>query len=153
MLNSIFAIVPLISLLALTFAYVFFRQMMKSSEGTDAMKRIAQHVRTGAGAYLRQQYKVVIVVFIVITIIFSILAYGLGVQNKWVPFAFITGGAFSGLAGFFGMKAATFASARVAHACRTSLNGGLKQIGRASCRERVWSSVVAVCLEKEEKEL
>lgn len=126
MLNSIFAIVPLISLLALTFAYVFFRQMMKSSEGTDAMKRIAQHVRTGAGAYLRQQYKVVIVVFIVITIIFSILAYGLGVQNKWVPFAFITGGAFSGLAGFFGMKAATFASARVAHACRTSLNGGLK---------------------------
>src|SRR5690554_3687112 len=126
MLNSIFAIVPLISLLALTFAYVFFRQMMKSSEGTDAMKRIAQHVRTGAGAYLRQQYKVVIVVFIIITIIFSILAYGLGVQNKWVPFAFITGGAFSGLAGFFGMKAATFASARVAHACRTSLNGGLK---------------------------
>src|SRR5690554_3889709 len=126
MLNSIFAIVPLTSLLALTFAYVFFRQMMKSSEGTDAMKRIAQHVRTGAGAYLRQQYKVVIVVFIVITIIFSILAYGLGVQNKWVPFAFITGGAFSGLAGFFGMKAATFASARVAHACRTSLNGGLK---------------------------
>lgn len=126
MLNSIFAIVPLISLLALTFAYVFFRQMMKSSEGTDTMKRIAQHVRTGAGAYLRQQYKIVIVVFIVITIIFSILAYGLGVQNKWVPFAFITGGAFSGLAGFFGMKAATFASARVAHACRTSLNGGLK---------------------------
>lgn len=126
MLNSIFAIVPLTSLLALTFAYVFFRQMMKSSEGTDTMKRIAQHVRTGAGAYLRQQYKVVIVVFIVITIIFSILAYGLGVQNKWVPFAFITGGAFSGLAGFFGMKAATFASARVAHACRTSLNGGLK---------------------------
>lgn len=126
MLNSIFAIVPLTSLLALTFAYVFFRQMMKSSEGTDAMKRIAQHVRTGAGAYLRQQYKIVIVVFIVITIIFSILAYGLGVQNKWVPFAFITGGAFSGLAGFFGMKAATFASARVAHACRTSLNGGLK---------------------------
>lgn len=126
MLNSIFAIVPLTSLLALTFAYVFFRQMMKSSEGTDTMKRIAQHVRTGAGAYLRQQYKIVIVVFIVITIIFSILAYGLGVQNKWVPFAFITGGAFSGLAGFFGMKAATFASARVAHACRTSLNGGLK---------------------------
>lgn len=126
MLNSIFAIVPLTSLLALTFAYIFFRQMMKSSEGTDAMKRIAQHVRTGAGAYLRQQYKIVIVVFIVITIIFSILAYGLGVQNKWVPFAFITGGAFSGLAGFFGMKAATFASARVAHACRTSLNGGLK---------------------------
>src|SRR5690554_2233892 len=126
MLNSIFAIVPMILLLALTFAYVFFRQMVKSSEGTEAMKRIAQHVRTGAGAYLRLQYKVVIVVFIVITMIFSILAYGLGVQNKWVPFAFITGGAFSGLAGFFGMKAASFASSRVVHACCTSLNGGLK---------------------------
>jgi K(+)-stimulated pyrophosphate-energized sodium pump len=90
------------------------------------MKRIALHVRNGAGAYLRQQYKIVAIVFLVITVIFSILAYGLGVQNPWVPFAFITGGAFSGLAGFFGMKAATFASARVANACRTSLNGGLR---------------------------
>ncbi len=126
MLSSIFAIVPITSLLALTFAYFFFRQMMKSSEGTEKMQRIAAHVRKGASAYLRQQYKVVIIVFIVITIIFSFLAYGLGVQNKWVPFAFITGGAFSGLAGFFGMKAATYASARVANACRTSLNLGLK---------------------------
>jgi K(+)-stimulated pyrophosphate-energized sodium pump len=126
MLSSIFAIVPVTSLLALTFAYIFFRQMMKSSEGTEKMQRIAAHVRKGASAYLRQQYKIVIIVFIVITIIFSFLAYGLGVQNKWVPFAFITGGAFSGLAGFFGMKAATYASARVANACRTSLNLGLK---------------------------
>ncbi|MCA1745423.1 MAG: sodium/proton-translocating pyrophosphatase, partial [Bacteroidales bacterium] len=126
MLSSIFAIVPVTSLLALTFAYIFFRQMMKSSEGTEKMQRIAAHVRKGASAYLRQQYKIVIIVFIIITIIFSFLAYGLGVQNKWVPFAFITGGAFSGLAGFFGMKAATYASARVAHACRTSLNLGLK---------------------------
>ncbi|GAO28981.1 sodium-translocating pyrophosphatase [Geofilum rubicundum] len=126
MLSSIFAIVPVTSLLALTFAFIFFRQMMKSSEGTEKMQRIAEHVRKGASAYLRQQYKIVIIVFIVITIIFSFLAYGLGVQNKWVPFAFITGGAFSGLAGFFGMKAATYASARVANACRTSLNMGLK---------------------------
>lgn len=126
MLSSIFAIVPITSLLALTFAFIFFRQMMKSSEGTEKMQRIAAHVRKGASAYLRQQYKIVIIVFIVITIIFSFLAYGLGVQNKWVPFAFITGGAFSGLAGFFGMKAATYASARVANACRTSLNLGLK---------------------------
>ena len=100
--------------------------MMKADEGTDTMKRIAAHVRKGASAYLRQQYKIVIIVFVVITIIFSILAYGLGVQNPWVPFAFITGGAFSGLAGFFGMKAATFASARVANACRTSLDSGLR---------------------------
>jgi len=100
--------------------------MIKADEGTDTMKRIAAHVRKGASAYLRQQYKIVIIVFVVITIIFSILAYGLGVQNPWVPFAFITGGAFSGLAGFFGMKAATFASARVANACRTSLDAGLR---------------------------
>jgi K(+)-stimulated pyrophosphate-energized sodium pump len=105
---------------------MFFSQMMKADEGTDTMKRIAAHVRKGASAYLRQQYKIVIIVFVVITIIFSILAYGLGVQNPWVPFAFITGGAFSGLAGFFGMKAATFASARVANACRTSLDSGLR---------------------------
>jgi K(+)-stimulated pyrophosphate-energized sodium pump len=124
--NPLFWIVPAASLLALFFAWRFFAQMMKADEGTDTMKKIAAHVRKGASAYLRQQYKIVIIVFLVITVIFSILAYGLGVQNPWVPFAFITGGAFSGLAGFFGMKAATFASARVANACRTSLNAGLR---------------------------
>ena len=122
----IFWLVPLSAALALLFAYGFFRQMMKHDEGTDMMKKIAEHVRKGASAYLRQQYKVVIVVFLVITVIFSILAYGLGVQNPWVPFAFISGGFFSGLAGFFGMKAATYASARVANACRNSLNQGLR---------------------------
>ncbi len=122
----IFWLVPLSSLFALGFAYYFFKQMMSHDEGTDMMKKIAAHVREGAGAYLRQQYKVVIIVFAVITVIFAIMAYGLGIQNPWVPFAFLTGGAFSGLAGFFGMKAATFASARVAHACRTSLDAGLK---------------------------
>lgn len=124
--NSMFWVVPFSAVMALLFAWYFFRNMMKNSEGTDTMKRIAEHVRKGAGAYLRQQYKIVIIVFLIITVIFSILAYGLGVQNPWVPFAFITGGAFSGLAGFFGMKAATYASARVAHACRTSLDGGLR---------------------------
>jgi K(+)-stimulated pyrophosphate-energized sodium pump len=121
-----FWLVPLSSLLALGFAWYFFRQMMSYDEGTDMMKKIAGHVRKGAAAYLRQQYKVVIIVFAVITVIFSIMAYGLGVQNPWVPFAFLTGGAFSGLAGFFGMRAATFASARVTNACRTSLDGGLR---------------------------
>ncbi|MDX9769878.1 MAG: sodium-translocating pyrophosphatase [Tenuifilaceae bacterium] len=124
--NPMFWLVPVASILALAFAWRFFAQMMKADEGTDTMKKIAAHVRKGAGAYLRQQYKIVIIVFVVITIIFSILAYGLGVQNPWVPFAFITGGAFSGLAGFFGMKAATFASARVANACRNSLDAGLR---------------------------
>ncbi len=122
----IFWLVPISSVLALGFAYYFFKQMMAMDEGTDTMRKIAEHVRKGASAYLRQQYKVVIVVFLVITVLFSFLAYGLGVQNKWVPFAFITGGFFSGLAGFFGMKAATYASGRVANACRTSLNSGLR---------------------------
>lgn len=122
----IFWLVPVSAALALLFAYYFFRQMMRHSEGTDMMKKIAEHVRKGASAYLRQQYKVVIVVFIIIAVIFSILAYGLGVQNPWVPVAFLSGGFFSGLAGFFGMKAATYASARVAHACRTSLDSGLR---------------------------
>jgi len=122
----IYWLVPFSAVMALSFAFMFFKQMMKKDEGTDMMKRIAEHVRKGASAYLRQQYKIVIIVFVVITIIFSILAYGLGVQNPWVPFAFISGGFFSGLAGFFGMKAATFASARVANACRTSLDSGLR---------------------------
>ena len=122
----IFWLVPIASLFALGFAYYFFKQMMGYDEGTDMMKNIASHVRKGAGAYLRQQYKVVIVVFAVITFIFAIMAYVLGIQNPWMPFAFLTGGFFSGLAGFFGMKAATYASARVANACRTSLDGGLR---------------------------
>jgi K(+)-stimulated pyrophosphate-energized sodium pump len=124
--NPLFWLVPVASLLALGFAWRFFAQMMKADEGTDTMKKIAAHVRKGANAYLRQQYKIVIIVFLVITVIFSFLAYGLGVQNPWVPFAFITGGTFSGLAGFFGMRAATFASARVANACRNSLDSGLR---------------------------
>lgn len=100
--------------------------MMKADEGTDTMKKIASHVRKGAMSYLRQQYKVVIIVFAILSIFFAILAYGLEVQNGWVPFAFITGGFFSGLAGFFGMKTATYASARTANAARESLNAGLK---------------------------
>ena len=112
-------------MLALLFAYIFFRQMMKESEGTVTMKQIAQFVREGAMAYLKQQYKVVTIVFVVLAAIFAILAY-FGVQNTWVPFAFLTGGFFSGLAGFVGMKTATYASARTANAAQRSLNAGLK---------------------------
>ncbi len=122
----IFWVIPTASVIALIFAWFFFRQMKKADEGTDTMKKIAEHVRKGANAYLRQQYKVVGIVFIIITVIFSILAYGLNVQNPWVPFAFLTGGFFSALAGFFGMKTATYASARTANAARKSLNDGLK---------------------------
>lgn len=113
------------SVVALGFAYYFFRQMMKESEGTETMKTIAGHVRKGAMAYLRQQYKIVLIVFIVMALIFAVMAY-FNLQNPWVPFAFLTGGFFSGLAGFFGMKTATYASARTANAARNSLNSGLK---------------------------
>ncbi len=126
MLNGLFWIVPVASVLALAFAYVFFRQMMKESEGTERMATIAAHVRDGAMAYLRQQYKVVTIVFIVLTGLFSLMAYVFNLQNPWVPFAFLTGGFFSGLAGFFGMKTATYASARTTNAARNSLNAGLQ---------------------------
>ena len=125
-MNYLFYMVPAAAILALLFAGIFFRQMMKESEGTPTMKEIAQYVREGAMAYLRQQYKVVVVVFIVLAILFAILAYGFHVQNTWVPFAFLTGGFFSGLAGFVGMKTATYASARTANATMRSLNSGLK---------------------------
>jgi K(+)-stimulated pyrophosphate-energized sodium pump len=124
--TPLFWFVPFASILALVFAWRFYKQMMKADEGTDTMKKIASHVRKGAMSYLRQQYKVVIIVFAILSIFFAILAYGLEVQNGWVPFAFITGGFFSGLAGFFGMKTATYASARTANAARESLNAGLK---------------------------
>ena len=124
-MNNLFYLVPAAAVIALVFAYIFFRQMMKESEGTATMKQIAQFVREGAMAYLKQQYKVVIIVFAVLAVLFGVLAY-FGVQNPWVPFAFLTGGLFSGLAGFIGMKTATFASARTANAARRSLNSGLK---------------------------
>lgn len=129
--ETLFYFAPIAAVSALVFAYIFFKGMMKESEGTDLMKEIASHVRKGAMAYLRQQYKVVIIVFIILSIFFAILAYGLGVQNPWVPFAFLSGGFFSGLAGFIGMKTATYASARTANAARRSLNSGLKTAFRS----------------------
>ena len=123
--NSVVYIVLAASILALTFAFIFYKQMMKEDEGTDLMKKIAAHVRKGAMAYLKQQYKVVIIVFIILAAIFGIMAY-FKLQNGVVWFAFLTGGFFSGLAGFFGMKTATYASARTANAARKSLNSGLQ---------------------------
>ena len=123
---SVFWLVPVASIVALGMAFFFFRQMMGEDEGTPRMKEIALYVRKGAMAYLWQQYKVVGVVFVVLCALFAFMAYGLNVQNPWVPFAFLTGGFFSGLAGFFGMKTATYASARTANAARKSLNAGLK---------------------------
>ena len=122
----VFWLIPIASVVALGMAWFFFCSMMKEDEGTDRMKEIAAHVRKGAMAYLKQQYKVVTIVFVVLAIVFAFMAYVLKVQNPWVPFAFLTGGLFSGLAGFFGMKTATYASARTAHGARTGLDKGLK---------------------------
>lgn len=122
----VFWLVPIASIVALGMAWHFFSQMRKEDEGTPRMAEIAEYVRRGAMAYLKQQYKVVAIVFVVLAVIFAFMAYGLKVQNPWVPFAFLTGGLFSGLAGFFGMKTATYASARTANAARKSLNSGLK---------------------------
>ena len=124
-MSPIFYFVPVAAIIALAFAWVFFRKMMSMSEGNDRMKEIAQHVRDGAMAYLNRQYNVVIKVFLVLFVILGILAY-LGVQNPFVPIAFLTGGFFSGLCGYLGMKTATFASARTAQGASQSLNQGLK---------------------------
>lgn len=124
--NWLFALVPCSAVLALLLAWYFYRDMKSKSEGTELMRRIASHVRKGAMSYLRQQYKIVGIVFLCLVVLFSVMAYGFGVQNPWVPVAFLTGGFFSGLAGYLGMKTATYASARTANAARESLNGGLK---------------------------
>ena len=123
---SVFWLVPVASIVALGMAFFFFRQMMKEDEGTPRMCEIAAHVRRGAMAYLKQQYKVVTMVFIVLAVVFAFMAYVLHVQNPWVPFAFLTGGLFSGLAGFFGMTTATYASGRTANGARKGLNQGLR---------------------------
>lgn len=124
--NQLFWLVPAASIVALVFARFFYVKMMKESEGTERMARIASHVRVGAMSYLRQQYKIVGIVFIVLAVIFAIMAYGFQLQNAWVPVAFLTGGFFSGLAGYLGMRTATNASGRTANAARESLDGGLK---------------------------
>ena len=123
---SVFWLVPFASVCALAMAWHFFRYMMREDEGTDRMKEIAGYVRIGAMAYLKQQYKVVAVIFVVICVLFAFMSYVLHIQNPWVPFAFLTGGIFSGLCGFFGMKTATCASARTANAVRKSLDWGLR---------------------------
>ena len=97
-MSALFWIVPISSLLALGFAWYFYRSMLKNSEGTPRMQEIAQYVREGAMAYLRRQYSVVLKVFLVLVVLLLVLAY-LGVQNPFVPIAFLTGGFFSGQIG------------------------------------------------------
>ena len=113
------------SIVALGFAFFFYRKMLKEDEGTPTMREIASHVRKGAMAYLKQQYKVVGIVFVILAVLFFVMSL-FDLQNGWVWFAFLTGGFFSGLAGFLGMKTATYASARTANGARQSLNKGLQ---------------------------
>ena len=126
MLSNLFWFVPAASATGLIFAYIFFRQMKKKDEGTETMKKIASYVRRGAMSYIKQQYKVVALIFVGLVILFAVMAFGFGIQNKWVPVAFLTGGFFSALSGYFGMKTATYASARTANAARNSINKALQ---------------------------
>ena len=119
-------IAPIGSVLALVFAYIFYKGMMAKSPGNERMQSIAEHVRKGADAYLRQQYKVVAIFFVIIFAVLAVMAFGLKVQSKFVPFAFLTGGFFSGLAGFLGMRTATRASSRTTQGAMQSLNQGLQ---------------------------
>jgi len=140
----LFWLVPTASFLALSFACYFYWQMKRESEGTETMRRIALHVRKGAAAYLKQQYKIVAIVFVVIASLLAMLSYGLHLQNGWVPFAFLTGGFYSALAGFFGMKTATYASARTAHAAEISMDRGLRIAFRSGAVMGL--TVVGLCL-------
>ena len=140
---SVFWLVPVASVVALGMAFFFFRQMMEEDEGTPRMREIALYVRRGAMAYLKQQYKVVGIVFAVLCVLFAIMAYGLHVQNPWVPFAFLTGGFFSGLAGFFGMKTATYASA-LKVAFRSGAVMGLTVVGLGLLDIALWFIILNV---------
>ena len=148
-MTYLFYLVPAAAVLALLFAWIFFRQMMRESEGTVTMKEIAQYVREGAMAYLKQQYKVVVIVFIVLAALFAVLAYGFGVQNPWVPFAFLTGGFFSGLAGFVGMKTATYASG-LKIAFRSGAVMGLTVVGLGLLDIAIWWSILKIFYEPTE---
>ena len=125
MISAIFWIVPVASIVAFLFAWMFYKSMKAKEEGTPRMQEIASYVREGAMAYLKRQYGVVGKVFAVLVVIFLVLAY-LGIQNPFVPVAFLTGGCFSALCGYLGMKTATNASARTAWAASKSLNQGLQ---------------------------
>ncbi len=124
-ITSIWWVAPIASVFALIFAIFFYKKMMAANEGNGTMVEIAGHVREGAMAYLMRQYKVVIIVFVVLLVILQALAF-FGIQNPFVPIAFLTGGFFSGLCGFIGMKTATAASSRTAQGCSEGLNRGLQ---------------------------
>lgn len=124
-LENLFFLAPIGSTLALLFAFYMARRVLKADEGTDVMRKLSASIRKGASAYLKRQYTGVAMFFVVMFIILSIMAFA-GYLTPFVPFAFITGGFFSGLSGFIGMKIATLANARTAYASSKSLNSGLR---------------------------
>ena len=126
MTEPLFWLAPVAALTALLFAALFFQTMRRQDEGTPLMRRIGGHVRAGAMAYLRQQYRVMALVFGALAGLFAVLAYGFAVQNPWLPFTFLCGGFFSALAGYIGMQTATLASTRTAAAARSSLGQSLR---------------------------
>ncbi|WP_295881082.1 sodium-translocating pyrophosphatase [uncultured Thiohalocapsa sp.] len=126
MTEPVFWIAPIAAIVAMVFAWRFYKEMQAEDEGNETMRTIGGHVRTGAMAYLRQQYKIMLVVFAVVAAIFAYLAYGLGIQNPWLPITFVFGGFFSALAGYFGMQTATRASTRTTAAAQTSLGKALR---------------------------
>jgi K(+)-stimulated pyrophosphate-energized sodium pump len=122
----LFLSAPVSAIIALAFAYGFYKKVMKLSEGNEKMIEIAQAVRAGAKAYIKQQYKIVTIFFFFAALFLVFLSYILKVQSPWTPFAFLTGGFFSGLSGFIGMTTATLASARTTNQARESLDKALK---------------------------
>ena len=121
-----FWLAPAGSITALVFAYIFFSKVMKADPGTEKSQEIANYVKEGAMVYLWSQYKVVGIFFVLAFLFFAFLAFGLRVQSPWTPFAFLTGGFFSGLSGYLGMKTATNASSRTTAGAKKSLNQGLQ---------------------------
>ena len=116
---------PIGAAIALLFALFLARKVLKASEGNSLMQKLAASIRKGANAYLKRQYTGVVLFFAVVFVVLLIMALN-GFLTMFVPFAFVTGGFFSGLSGFIGMKIATYANARTANAAQHSLNSGLK---------------------------
>ena len=126
MIEPILWLAPVAAIVGLVFALVFFVQMRRQDEGTEEMRRIGAHVRAGAMAYLKQQYRIMLWVFLGLALLFAMLAYGAGVQSRWLPLTVLCGGFFSALAGYCGMRTATLASSRTAAAARSSLPMSLR---------------------------
>ncbi|MFH1771933.1 MAG: sodium-translocating pyrophosphatase [Candidatus Omnitrophota bacterium] len=130
---AVLGLVFLGSMVAICFALFLIWRLFKLSEGTESMKRISSYIQEGALSYLKQQYKIVSIFFAVVFLILVWMAFFMNVLSKFVPFAFFTGGLWSGLCGFIGMYVATRSNARTAFAAKDSLNKGLRAAFSGGC--------------------